>query len=123
MRGLRHHGIRGVAFCCTRERPEVGVEGGANREDFNVSGLRVIVRESGLRYVEEQSALGPRDVFLAAHAPLPGAPPCQRLRDGTGIYAILGSPIGRTFSQYTFICPGHTPAIYGRGAASPNARA
>jgi hypothetical protein len=113
MRGLRQHGVRAFAACCAKEaRPEGAVEGGANRVDFNVSGLVVMGREAGLHYVEQQSELGPRDVFLMAHAPIPGAPPCQRLRDGTGIYAVLGNPIGRPVSQYTFICPGRTPAIY-----------
>jgi Dolichyl-phosphate-mannose-protein mannosyltransferase len=118
LRGLRHEGVRAVAFCCTRERPEVGVDGGAERPDFNVSGLRVVVREARLKYQEHQAALAPRDVFLAAHAPIPGAPPCQRLRDGTGIYAVLGNPIGRPFSRYTFICPGRAPPIYGYRATS-----
>jgi hypothetical protein len=117
LRGLRRERIRAVAFCCTREIPEAGVDGGANRADFNVSGLRVTVREAGLQWAPDQSALGPRDVFLYAHAPIAGAAPCQRLRDGTGIYAVLGNPIGRPLSRYTFICPGRTPAIYGYGSA------
>jgi hypothetical protein len=118
LRGLRRHGIRAVAFCCTRERREGTVDGGADRADFNVSGLRATAREAGLSYVEDQRSLGPRDVFLAAHPPIAGSPPCQRLRDGTGIYAVLGNPIGKPFTRYTFICPGRTPAIYGYGAGS-----
>jgi hypothetical protein len=51
------------------------------------------------------------------YPPLNGPPPCQRLRDGTGIYAILGNPIGRPQAQYTYICPGRTPAVYGHGAS------
>jgi hypothetical protein len=119
LRGLRREGVRGVAFCCTNERPEVGVDGGADRPDFNVSGLRVAVREAGLKYIEDQRALGPNDVFLMLHAPVIGAPPCQRLADGTGIYAVLGSPLGRLFSRYTFICPGRSPLVYGNGTANP----
>jgi dolichyl-phosphate-mannose-protein mannosyltransferase len=118
MRGLRRDGVRAAAFCCGRERPEGEVDGGAERIDFNVSGLVVLAKEAGLRFDEQQGELRPTDVFVAAHAPIPGAPPCQRLRDGTGIYAILGDPVGRPFSRYTFICPSHTPAIYGYGAGS-----
>jgi hypothetical protein len=93
------------------------VDGGADRADFNVPGLSVMTTEAGLEYAEDQSALRPNDVFLAAHAPIPGAPPCQRLRDGTGIYAALGNPIGRPFSQYPFICPQRTPPISGYPAS------
>jgi hypothetical protein len=114
MRGLRSHGVRAFAACCAKgERPEGAVEGNANRIDFNVSGLVVTGREAGLHYLEQQGEIQSNDVFLAAYPPIPGAPPCQRLRDGTGIYAILGDPFGRPVSRYTFICPGRTPAVYG----------
>jgi Dolichyl-phosphate-mannose-protein mannosyltransferase len=113
MHGLHGAGVRAVTSCCGLEHPEEGVDGGAEREDFNTVGLLVMASEAGLRYVAQQSELGPSDVFLALHAPIPGAPPCQRLADGTGIYAILGNPIGRPFSRYTFICPGHRPQVYG----------
>jgi hypothetical protein len=118
LRGLRREGIRAVGFCCTRERPEVGVDGGAERGDFNVSGLRVIAIEAGLKYTADQTSLGPRDVFLYVNPLAQAVPPCQRLRDGAGIYAILGNPIGGTFARYTFICPTHEPPIYGYGAAT-----
>lgn len=118
MRGLRRLGVRTVISCCGHERLEAAIEGGAERGDFNTPGLLVMSREAGLKYAEQQAELGPNDVFLVARAPIPGAPPCQRLRDGTGIYASLGNPIGRPLSQYTFICPGRTPAIYGYRASS-----
>jgi hypothetical protein len=113
MRGLRRAGVRAVTSCCGLERPEAGIDGGAEREDFNTIGLLVMAHEAGLQYAQQQTELRPTDVFLALHAPIPGAPPCQRLHDGTGIYAILGNPVGKPFSRYTFICPGRTPAVYG----------
>jgi 4-amino-4-deoxy-L-arabinose transferase-like glycosyltransferase len=100
--GLRHYGVKSVTFCCV------------NPIDFNVIGLSVMTREAGLNNPVNPAALGPKDVFLLAHAPLPGdPPPCQRLLGGTGIYAEFGDPIGKPFSQYTFICPGRKPEIYG----------
>jgi 4-amino-4-deoxy-L-arabinose transferase-like glycosyltransferase len=106
--GLRRDGITAVTFCC------------ANPIDFNVIGLSVMTTEAGLANPVNPAALGPKGVFLAAHTPVPGdPPPCQRLRDGTGIYAELGNPIGKPFSQYTFICPGRKPEIYGYQATAP----
>jgi hypothetical protein len=57
-------------------------------------------------------------VFLTVYPPLNGPLPCQRLRDGTGIYAILGNPIGRPQARYTYICPGRTPEVSGYQAGS-----
>jgi Dolichyl-phosphate-mannose-protein mannosyltransferase len=102
MRALRRRGVTAVSFCC------------ANPVAFNVIGLAVMTTEAGLTHTVDPTALRPADVFLAAHAPMPGdPPPCQRLRDGTGIYAELGNPVGKPFSSYTFICPGRRPEIYG----------
>jgi hypothetical protein len=118
MRGLRRAGVRGVISCCGLERPEAGVDGGAERADFNTVGLLVLAREAGLKYAEKEDDLGQRDVFLTVYPPLNGPAPCQRLRDGTGIYAILGNPIGRPQAHYTYICPGRTPAVSGYQAGS-----
>lgn len=106
MRGLRRAGIGGVSFCCV------------NPIDFNLAGLPVFAYEAGLpdkgTSTAGLSSLGPKDVFLLAHTPIPGdPPPCQTLRDGTGIYAELGNPLIKPFSRYTFICPGRHPEIYG----------
>jgi hypothetical protein len=122
MRGLRRHGVRAVAFCCARERPEGELEGGANRIDFNVSGLIVMSKEAGLRVDEREAELPPNGVFLAVHAAIRGAPPCQRLRDGAGIYAVLGDPVGRPFARETFICPSRRPATYGIHAGPGTSR-
>jgi uncharacterized membrane protein YsdA (DUF1294 family) len=105
MRGLRRAGIHGVAFCCM------------DSLDLNTSGLQTLAREAGLPVLGGPPAtlasLGPKDAFLLGHAPAPGdPPPCQLLRNGTGIYAELGNPL-RPFSQYAFICPGRRPEIYG----------
>jgi hypothetical protein len=109
MRGLRRDGVTAVTFCC------------ANPIDFNVIGLSVMTTEAGLLNPVNPAALRPQDVFLAVHAPImPGdPPPCQRLSDGAGIYAVLGNPIGKPFSQYTLICPGRKPVIYGYNANAP----
>ena len=108
LHALRRDGVTAVTFCC------------ANPIDFNVIGLSVMTSEAGLGNPVNPAALGPKDVFLAAHTPTPGdPPPCQRLRDGTGIYAELGNPIGKPFSQITFICPGRKPEIYGYQATAP----
>jgi hypothetical protein len=116
MRGLRRHGVRAISSCCSRERVEAGqIDGGAERVDFSTNGLVMMSKEAKLRYIEDESEIGPNDVFLMLHAPVAGTPPCQRLADGTGIYAVLGSPLGRPFSSYTFICPGHAPLTYGSG--------
>jgi hypothetical protein len=106
MRGLRRAGVQKIGFCCV------------NPPDFSIAGLHVLTHEAGLvdggTSGAALAALGPRDVFLLAHAPMPGdPPPCQKLLDGTGIYAELGNPFIGPFSTYKFICPGHHPEIYG----------
>jgi uncharacterized membrane protein YsdA (DUF1294 family) len=105
MRRLRRAGVQGVAFCCV------------NPVDFSIVGLQTLAYEAGLvdkgTSTAALASLGPKDVFLLAHAPAPGdPPPCQKI-EGTGIYAELGNPLIKPFSQYTFICPGHHPEIYG----------
>jgi 4-amino-4-deoxy-L-arabinose transferase-like glycosyltransferase len=108
LRGLRRDGVTAVTFCC------------ANPIDFNVIGLSVMTAEAGLTNPVNPAALRPQDVFLAVHGPEPGsAPPCQTLRGGTGVYPVLGNPIGKPFLQYTLICPGHRPEIYGYDANGP----
>ncbi len=106
--GLRRDGVTAVTFCC------------ANPIDFNVIGLSAMTTEAGLDNPVNPAALRPQDVFLAAHVPAPGdPPPCQRLSDGIGIYPVLGDPVGKPFAQYTFICPGRRPEIYGYRATGP----
>jgi hypothetical protein len=106
--GLRRDGVTAVTFCCT------------NPVDFNVIGLSVMTREAGLTNPVNPAVLRPQDVFLAANGPEPGIQrPCQTLSDGVGVYPVLGDPFGKHFSQYTFICPGRKPEIYGYDANAP----
>ena len=105
MRELRRAGVKGVAFCCV------------NPIDFDIVGLQLFAIEANLpdlgTSAAELATLGPDDVFLLAHQWMPGEPrPCQTF-DGTGIYAELGNPLIKPFSQYEFICPGRRPEIYG----------
>lgn len=108
MKGLHRDGVQAITFCCV------------NPIDFNVIGLAVMTVEAKVANPANLAALRPQDVFLAAHAPAPGdPPPCQRLSDGTGIYAELGPPVGKPFSQYRLLCPGRHPEVYGYEANAP----
>jgi uncharacterized membrane protein YsdA (DUF1294 family) len=109
MRGLKRAGVRTITF-------DAGST--ANSSDFSAYGLTVRATQAGLTptAVYDPTALGPHDGFMLLHLPHPGdPPPCQRLRDGNGIYVELGNPV-KPFETYTFICPGRLPAIYRRTA-------
>jgi Dolichyl-phosphate-mannose-protein mannosyltransferase len=105
MRGLRRAGVRGVAFCCV------------NPVDFSIVGLQLFAIEAPITDLGTSPAnlatLGPKDVFLLAHMRVPGDPPPCQTYEGIGIYAELGNPLIKPFSQYEFICPGRRPEIYG----------
>ncbi len=105
MRGLRRASIKGVGFCCV------------NPIDFSIGGLQVFAIEAGITDIGTSDAdlatLGPKDVFLLAHMQLPGEPPPCQTYEGIGIYAELGNPLIKPFSQFEFICPGRRPEIYG----------
>jgi 4-amino-4-deoxy-L-arabinose transferase-like glycosyltransferase len=106
MRGLRRSGIRTVTFDA----------GSTDVSDFTTYGLQVRAIQAGLTPTAAYNpgALGPRDAFLLRRVPQPGdPPPCQRLRDGSGVYVELGDPV-KPFETYTFICPGRHPATYAR---------
>jgi hypothetical protein len=109
MRGLKRAGVRTITF-------DAGST--ANSLDFSAYGLAVRAVQAGLPAtpVYHPAALGPHDGFMLRHVPQPGdPPPCQRLRDGSGVYVELGNPV-KPFQTYTFICPGRNPAIYQRTA-------
>ncbi|MGC2375165.1 MAG: glycosyltransferase family 39 protein [Solirubrobacteraceae bacterium] len=111
MRGLKRVGVRNVTFDA----------GSADSADFNTSGLQVLAIQAGLppTTVYNPAALGPHDAFMLRHVPQPwDPPPCQRLRDGTGVYVVLGYAY-IPFSNYTFICPTHHPLLYKRTAPLP----
>jgi hypothetical protein len=110
MRGLKQAGVQTITFDA----------GSSNDIDFNTSGLQVLAVEAGLppTVVYNPGGLGPRDAFMLRHVMQPGdPPPCQRLNDGTGVYVVLGYAY-IPFPNYTFICPGHHPLFYKRGAPS-----
>jgi 4-amino-4-deoxy-L-arabinose transferase-like glycosyltransferase len=108
MRGLKRIGVRTVTFDA----------GSSDYIDFNTSGLQVRAIEGGLKpnFVYSPASLGARDAFMLRHIPQPGdAPPCQRLRDGSGVYVVLGNPV-MPFELYTFICPERRVLFYKRTA-------
>jgi hypothetical protein len=108
MRGLERAGVHTVTFEAAS----------SNDVNFNASGLQVLAAEAGLPYtvIYNPGGLGPHDAFMLRHYPQPGdPPPCQRLKDGSGVYVVLGYAY-IPFPQYTFICPGHRPLFYKRVA-------
>jgi hypothetical protein len=109
MRGLRRAGIRTVAFDPVSANAV---------NDFTIFGLTVRAIQAGLSpmNVYNPTALRPHDAFVLRHVPQPGdPPPCQRLRDRSGVYVELGNPV-KPFQSYTFICPGRHPQVYTRTA-------
>jgi hypothetical protein len=108
MRGLRRAGVRTVTFDAAS----------SDEIDFNTSGLQVLAIEAGVppTLTYDPATLGPHDAFVLRHVPEAGdPPPCQRLRDGSGVYVVLGNPV-MPFELYTFLCPGRRPAFYRRTA-------
>jgi uncharacterized membrane protein YsdA (DUF1294 family) len=108
MRGLKRAGIESITFDA----------GSTDVAEFTTYGLQVRAIQAGLAptAVYNPAALGPRDAFMLRHFPQPGdPPPCQRLLDGSGVYVELGDAF-KPFEEYTFICPGRSPAIYRRTA-------
>jgi hypothetical protein len=106
MRELRRAGVRTITFDA----------GSTDVSDFTTYGLQVRAIQAGLTPtpVYDPSAIGPHDAFMLRHVPQPGdPPPCQRLRDGSGVYVELGDAL-KPFEMYTLICPKHHPEIYRR---------
>jgi hypothetical protein len=108
MRGLKRLGVRTVTFDAAS----------SDDIDFNTSGLQVLAIDAGVAptWVYNPAGLGPSDAFVLRHVPQPGDPsPCRRLKDGSGVYVVLGNPV-MPFELYTFICPGRRPVSYKRTA-------
>jgi hypothetical protein len=111
MRGLKRAGVRTITF----EAASTDVS------DFTTYGLTVRAIQAGLRPTAryDLQALGPHDGFMLRRVPQPGDPaPCQRLRDGSGVYVELGNPV-KPFQTYTFVCPGRRPEVYTRPGPLP----
>jgi hypothetical protein len=108
MTGLYRAGIRVVTW-----------DGAStNQEDFNQSGLNVRALQAGLEVspAPDPGNLGPHEVYVVGRIPAPGdPPPCRRLENGYGVYAVLHSALG-PWETLTFICPGRHPEIYHRTA-------
>ncbi len=108
MRELKRASIQTITFDA----------GSTDVTDFTTYGLQVRAIQAGLppTAVYDPAALGPHDAFMLRHFPGPGdPPPCQRLRDGSGVYVALGDAF-KPFEEYTFICPSRHPEIYRRTA-------
>jgi hypothetical protein len=109
MRGLKRAGVKTITF-------DEGSTAGS--PDFSAYGLAVRAIQAGLAptTVYNPAGLSQNEGFMLLHAVQPGdAPPCQRLRDGRGVYVALGDAF-KPFELYTLICPGHKPEIYHRTA-------
>jgi 4-amino-4-deoxy-L-arabinose transferase-like glycosyltransferase len=108
MRGLKRFGVRTVTFDAAS----------SDAIDFNTSGLQVLAIEAGVQptWVYAPAALGPRDAFVLRHILQPGDPsPCRRMKDGSGVYVVVGNPV-MPFELYTFLCPGRKQPTYKRTA-------
>jgi hypothetical protein len=119
LRGSPHHdgdvlgllkGLRRTGFTA------IAIDPGANEVDFSFLGI-VPVADSVNMNTAATPVPGPHLAYLLLHTPVPGdPPPCQRLNDGSGIYAIQGQFGGispqllrnpsNPRQQYTLVCPG-----------------
>jgi 4-amino-4-deoxy-L-arabinose transferase-like glycosyltransferase len=104
--GLRSDGIR-----------EIVADTDGDPLDFNESGLRVMVLAQGMTLGDAGAFPAAREANLIRTTPAPGLPaPCQRLDDGSLIYAVQGRATGldttamrdpgRPGRRYTLLCPG-----------------
>ena len=88
--------------------------------DFNEYGLRVMVMAQGMTVGADRAVPPARQAYLIDTITAPGAPaPCQRLDDGSDIYAVQGRANGLNTTtmrdpadparRYTLLCPGRPP--------------
>ena len=107
--GLRADGIRDVRFTTDGEPV-----------DFNEFGLRVMIMAQGMAVGDARAYPPARQAYLIRTIAAPGAPaPCQRLDDGSEIYAVQGRADGLDTAtmrdpadparRYTLLCPGRAP--------------
>ena len=112
LQGLKREGIDGVIL-----------ETGSNPIDFNSLGLHVSTISVDMGYNEDPPLPDSREAYLVLLPPVAAAPrPCQRLNDGSGIYAVRLPAPGINFGtltdpgnprqRYTLLCPGRAPLVY-----------
>ena len=78
---------------------------GALSEAFSAQGLFALARIADLAVIEVPfTALGPHDLFILHEPVTPGAVPCARLSDGTGVWLTAGSPLAH---PAVLVCPTH----------------
>lgn len=110
LNGLRRMGIDTIAF-----------DPGANEIDFSYLGFAPLASELHV-VILPTPIQSPTSAYLVLHIPKPGdPPPCQRLTDGNGVYAIAGRLTGfdpqllrdptDPRRNYAFVCPGR-PAVF-----------
>ena len=99
----------------------IAFDPGANEPDFSLLGFAPLAAELNVD-VQPTPIQTPTSVYLVLHMPKPGdPPPCQRLNDGNGVYAVAGQLTGFDPAllrdpndprrSYAFVCPGR-PAIF-----------
>lgn len=108
LRGLRRLGYDAVA-----------VDGAAaDSPDFNGSGIQAFARIAGLGVLTlaDPATIPDGAVYLRRRFFGPGAPaPCDRLDDGSSIYAILDNA-SLPPERWTLVCPFRRPPLYGHSA-------
>lgn len=111
LRGLRRDGFNLVEF-----------DGGStDSAEFNNAGLTAMSIEAGISVPAENNlpAMTEKDAFVLRRTPMLGDPPaCQRLQDGTGVYAVVGDPLVAPFQELHFVCPAFKHPYYHQSEAN-----
>ena len=111
LKGFLRMGINTIAFDAT-----------ANEPDFSLLGFAPLATQLHVN-IEPAATQAPNSVYLVLHTPQPGdPPPCQRLNDGSGVYAVAGTLTGfdalllrdpkSPRHRYLFVCPGRQPVVW-----------
>lgn len=97
--------VKGVMERAKRDGIEaIAFEPDANLAHFNHPGLDIVSREAGLALAIPYDAASSRHVLISIHHPAPDVPPpCDRMRDGTGVYLSKGPIV--EFERRDFYCP------------------
>lgn len=113
LNGFRRMGIDTISF-----------DPSANEADFSYLGFAPLAAELNVQ-VDATPIQTPTSAYLVLHTPQPGdPPPCQRLNDGNGVYAVAGQLAGFDPAvlrdptdprrNYAFVCPGRLPVFWPR---------